>query len=64
MDPASMEKAMIKNMVNKTGKSIDNWIKIIHKQKLNTNPETVRFLKTNYSLGHFYAHLITRKALK
>ena len=29
MDPLSMEKAMIKNMIDKTGKSIDEWIEIV-----------------------------------
>ena len=29
MDPLSMEKAMIKNLIDKTGKSIDEWIEIV-----------------------------------
>ena len=34
MDPLSMEKAMIKNMVDKTGRSIDDWLMIVSKQNL------------------------------
>ena len=34
MDPLSMEKAMLKNMVKKTGKPIEEWISIINKKKL------------------------------
>ena len=33
MDPLLMEKAMIKNMIYKTGKSIDEWIEIVKKIK-------------------------------
>ena len=50
MDPLSMEKAMLKNMIEKTGKPILEWIDI------------VIFLKEGYLLGHFYAHLIARKS--
>ena len=35
MDPLSMEKAMIKNMVDKTGRSIDDWLMIVSKQEFN-----------------------------
>ena len=33
MDPKSMEKAMLKNIVLKTGKSLEEWINIANKQK-------------------------------
>ena len=32
MDPLSMERAMIKNMIGKTGKSLEEWITIVKKQ--------------------------------
>ena len=62
MDPLSMEKAMLENMVDKTGKSIEEWIDIVNKQKFIKNKDAVNFLKEEYSLGHFYAHLIIRKS--
>ena len=62
MDPLSMEKAMIKNMVDKTGKSIDDWIKIVSKQKINKHNEIVHFLKRDYSITHGYANLIAHKS--
>ncbi|MBT3418643.1 MAG: DUF4287 domain-containing protein [Flavobacteriales bacterium] len=45
MDPLSMEKAMIKNMVDKTGRSIDDWLMIVSKQKFNKHNEIVIFFK-------------------
>ena len=62
MDPLSMEKAMIKNMVDKTGRSIDDWVKIVSKQKFNKHNEIVHFLKKDYSMTHAYANLIARKS--
>ena len=48
MDPLSMEKAMIKNMVDKTGRSIDDWLMIVSKQEFNKHNEIVHFLKKDY----------------
>ena len=43
-----MEKAMIKNMVDKTGRSIDDWLMIVSKQKFNKHNEIVYLLKKDY----------------
>tara|TARA_Y100000814_G_C12104617_1_gene324934 strand:- start:58 stop:252 length:195 start_codon:yes stop_codon:yes gene_type:complete len=61
MDSKSMEQAMLKNMVQKTGKSIEGWIQIINKQNFVANKDIVKFLKEVHSIGHFYAHLIAKK---
>ena len=53
---------MMKNMLEKTGKPIDGWIKIVHAKSFNKNSEIVNFLKSEYSVGHFYAHLIAKKS--
>ena len=60
MDPKSMEKAMLKNMIEKTGKPIEKWIRIINEQNFVKNKDIVKFLKEQYSVGHFYAHLIVK----
>ena len=62
MDQLSMEKAMIKNMVDKTGKSIDEWIIIVNEQKYMKHNELVNFLKKEYLITHGYANLIVRKS--
>ena len=62
MDPLSMEKAMIKNMIEKTGKPIEEWINIVKEKDFLKHGEMVKFLKEQYSLTHGYANLITRKS--
>ncbi len=62
MEPKSMEKAMLKNMIEKTGKPIEKWISIVNKQNFDENKDIVNFLKEEHSVGHFYAHLIAKKS--
>jgi len=62
MDPKSMEQAMLKNMVEKTGKSIEEWISIVNEQNFTENKDIINFLKVEHSIGHFYAHLIVKKS--
>ena len=64
MDSLSMEKAMMNNMVDKTGRPIDDWLMIVSKQKFNKHNEIVHFLKKDYSMTHGYANLIARKSKK
>ena len=61
MNPEEMEKAMLNNMIDKTGKSLEEWIDIVNKKGFTENKDIVKFLKEEYSVGHFYAHLIARK---
>ena len=62
MDPKSMEKAMLKNMIEKTGKPIEKWISIVNKQNFDENKDIVNFLKEEHLVGHFYAHLFAKKS--
>ena len=62
MDRLSIEKAMIKNMIEKTGKPIGEWINIVKEKDFLKHGEIVKFLKERYSLTHGYANLITRKS--
>ena len=62
MDSKSMEKAMLKNMIEKTGKPIEEWISIVNEQNFIENKDIVKFLIEEYSIGHFYAHLIAKKS--
>ena len=64
MDPKSMEKAMLKNMVKKTGKTIEEWVGIVNEQNFIDNKDMVKFLKEEHSVGHFYAHLIVKNKNK
>ena len=57
-----MERAMLRNMIIKTGKPLKKWIEIVKEQNFVENKEIVEFLKDEYSVGHFYAHLIAKKS--
>ena len=63
MDALSMEKAMLRNMFDKTGKDIDEWISIVKTTNFIKHNEIVNYLKSEFSLTHGYANMITRKTL-
>tara|TARA_B100000586_G_scaffold201492_1_gene149604 strand:+ start:1312 stop:1512 length:201 start_codon:yes stop_codon:yes gene_type:complete len=62
MDPLSMERAMVSKMIERTGKSIEQWIEIVKDNDLSKHGEIVKFLKQEHSLTHGYANLIARRA--
>jgi hypothetical protein len=49
---------MIANLPGKTGKSMDQWMKIVEAQKLEKHGQVVAFLKSKHGVGHGYANLI------
>lgn len=49
---------MIQNLKEKTGKSLEEWVKIAKVSKLEKHGEIVKFLKTEHELGHGYANLV------
>lgn len=57
-------KTMIRNLEEKTGKSISEWVKIVKKNKLTKHAELVGFLKSEYGFGHGYANLVVQTALR
>ena len=62
MDPLSMERAMISKMIERTGKSIEQWIEIVKDNDFSKHGEIVKFLEQEHSLTHGYANLIARRA--
>lgn len=56
-----MEKAlqtMIANMPEKTGKSLDEWKKILKKKSFEKHGEALKFLKGEYGVTHGFANTI------
>ena len=56
-----MDKAlrtMIDNMPEKTGKSLDEWIKILKTKSFKKHSEAVKFLKTEHDVTHGFANTI------
>lgn len=56
--------SMIKNLKEKTGKSLEDWVKIVKRSKLSKHGEIVKYLKTDEGLTHGYANLIAHEALQ
>jgi hypothetical protein len=61
--PEEMLKAMIENLPKTTGKSLDQWRKIVAATKLTKHGEIVKHLKAEYGIGHGYANQIAQRAL-
>lgn len=62
MDAATQ--SMIVNLREKTGKSLDEWVKIAKASKLTKHGEIVKHLKENHQLTHGYANLVVHTALQ
>ena len=54
---------MIANMPEKTGKSLDQWLVIVGKAKLQKHGEIVKLLKADHGMTHGFANLVAHKAL-
>ena len=51
-------KTMIENMPHKTGKSLDEWKKILKIKSFEKHSEGVRYLKSEYNVTHGFANTI------
>lgn len=56
--PAAAAQTMIDNLPEKTGKSLEQWLKILVKQKLERHGEIVKWLKSEHAVTHGFANLI------
>ncbi len=60
-----MDKAlqtMINNMPEKTGKTLEQWIKVLKSKNFDKHTIAVKFLKTEYELTHGFANTIVTLA--
>jgi hypothetical protein len=62
--PDEMLASMIANLKEKTGKSLDEWVKIARTSKLAKHGEIVKYLKTEHGIGHGYANLVAHQTLQ
>jgi len=54
---------MIRNLEEKTGRPLAEWLKVARASKLSKHGEIVKFLKTEHGLTHGYANLVAHKTL-
>ena len=62
--PEEMAQAMIANMPEKTGKSLEEWLVISRGSGLDKHGLLVKFLKTEHQMTHGFANLVAHKTLK
>lgn len=53
---------MIENLQKNTGKSMEQWIKIVNKENFAKHGEIIKFLKEKHELTHGFANLIAHKS--
>jgi predicted transport protein len=61
--PQEMEAAMVANMAEKTGKSLEQWIALAKKSGESAHGKIVAHLKSAHGLGHGYANLVAHRFL-
>lgn len=60
MDKATL--TMIENLQKNTGRSLDDWIKIVNASGAAKHGEMVKFLKDEHGMTHGFANLVVHKA--
>lgn len=59
--PDEMAATMLRNLPEKTGKSLGDWHKILERSSLEKHGVLVKFLKTDHGVTHGFANLIVAK---
>lgn len=62
--PEEMAASMIQNMPEKTGKSLEEWLKIAQASGLEKHVQILRMLKTDHGMTHGFANLVAMKTLQ
>ncbi len=60
MDQAAQ--TMIDNLQKNTGKSLEEWVKIVHAHEFAKHGEIMNFLKKDHGFTHGFANLVAHKA--
>ena len=58
LGPKQMGEAILRNLEEKTGKTLEQWISIVKESKLEDKKSIMDFLKNTHGLGHFQAQKI------
>jgi predicted transport protein len=62
--PEEMAASMIQNLPEKTGKSLDEWLKITRTSGLDKHGQIVKMLKSDHGMTHGFANLVAMKTLQ
>ena len=61
--PEEMIETMVRNFQEKTGKTLEVWLKVVKASKIVKHGEIVKHLKGEFGIGHGYANMIAHRAL-
>ena len=61
LGPKEMGEAILRNLEEKTGKTLEQWISIVKKSKLSDKKSVMDFLKNTHGVGHFQAQKIVER---
>lgn len=61
LSPKEMEEAIIRNLSEKTGKTLAEWHELLSHTEQSTKKEMKSLLKSGYQLGHFQAQVIVNR---
>ncbi len=64
MTPEEMEEAIVRNLREKTGKSLEEWCAVLRDSGLSSKGELTDLLKTTHGVGHFQARTIVKLHLQ
>jgi hypothetical protein len=56
--------AMIANLGEKTGRTLDQWLALVQKSGCSKHGEIVKWLKAEHGMGHGYANLVAHSHLE
>lgn len=60
--PEEMQATMIANLAEKTGRSLEDWIRVVRGSSLEKHGQIVSMLKQEHGMGHGYANLVAHMA--
>ncbi len=64
LSPQEMDAAIVRNLPAKTGKSLDEWLKVLDESGLTAKKELKAHLKETHGVGHFQAQIIVKRFLE
>ena len=63
MTPEEMEKAIVRNLPEKTGKSLEEWFSVLNASDISEKRAQKVHLKEVHGVGHFQAQTIVKRYL-
>ena len=63
MKPEEMEAAIMRNLADKTGKSLEEWFAVLDDSNITEKEDMKKSLKEDHGVGHFQTQTIVKHYL-